>query len=387
MPSGSSARSRQRTPRPLALLALLAGVSAAACAPVRRTYMIDRATLQCGTVLTPDGVLSPARVDWRVPKADDDDLARLCDRVGPAIVAPRPRGDATPPGDTLLVVTWNMHVGAGDFRALVDTLTARQGGRLPPTVFLLQEVFRDRTARERPGMRKHDVRALADSFGLSLFYVPSMQDAGPAEDRGNAILANVPLAELEAIELPLERQRRVVVAASVGARMGGAAGGACWRLRVVSAHFDPFSTAQRASGGPARGGGDIRAMRSLFGRGRANQARALVEALGTASATVLGGDFNAMWKQREAAVRTLYASFPTGRLAPPDEATHVLRLGNFQRFDQLDYLFFRLPGAEEAPRYEKLTRSRTDSEESFFESDHSPLLGRVPLARLATSCE
>jgi endonuclease/exonuclease/phosphatase family metal-dependent hydrolase len=388
--------------RPFTALALLAaGTAVAGCAPALRTYMIDRATLQCGAVLTPDGVLSPARVDWRSPKADDDALARLCDRVGPAVVAPlpRPRAVATagtggmdgsasgralaPAGDTLLVVTWNTHVGAGDFRALVDTLTARSGGRLPPTVFLLQEVYRDRAARDRPGARKHDVRALADTFGLSLFYVPSMVDEGPVEDRGNAILANVPLSGLEAIELPLERQRRVVVASSVG---GVRPGGGCWRVRVVSAHFDPFSTSQRDEG-PARGGGDIRAMRSVFGRGRANQARALVEALGTASATVLGGDFNVMWKQRESAIRTLYASFPTGRLAPPGEATHVLRVGNIQRFDQFDYLFFRLPGAEEAPRYEKVTRSRTDSEESFFDSDHSPLLGRVPLARVAAACE
>lgn len=368
MPSGSPARSRLYTPPLLAPLALLAGVvSAAACATRQRTYMIDRDPLPCGTVLAPDGTRSPARVDWRVPKAEDERLAAACRRVGPVVLASTPALASTTPADTLLVVTWNTSVGVGDFGALVDTLTARHGarhgGRLPPVVFLLQEVVRDEQRRNAARARAADVRDFAEAFGFSLFYVPSVQDDSAGTDRGAAILSNLPLSGLEAIELPLERQRRVVVAASIGGRLTS---GGCWRLRVASAHFAPFGPTPR--------------------RGRADPARALVEALGTTSPTVLGVDFDAVWKQQEGAIRTLYASFPSARLAPPDEATHVLRLGRHQRFDQLDWLFFRLPGAEEAARYEKLTRSRTDSEESFFDSDHSPLLGRVPLARLAGSC-
>lgn len=348
-------------------LALLAG---AGCARVPRTYMIDRAALQCGAVLTADGSLSRERVDWRVPKADDERLAERCRGVGPVVLDAMPALADTTPADTLLVVSWNAHGGVGDFGALVDSLTARRGGRLPPVVFLLQEVSRDEQRRNAARARAADIRDFAGAFGFSLLYVPSVRDTDAGTDRGSAILSNLPLSDFEAIELPLERERRVVVAASVGGRHNG---GGCWRLRVASAHFDPLAAAGGTFGRPPS-------------RRRAAQPRALVEALGTAPATVLGGGFDAAWKQQDAAVRTLYASLPTGRLAPPEEATHVLRTGQYLRFDQLDWLFFRLPGAEEAPRYEKLTRSRTDSEESFFDSDHSPLLGRVPLARVATGC-
>lgn len=365
--------------RAVAALALLA----CACTHPRSLYMVDRTALRCSAVLAPDGTPSSERVEWRVPKADDDRLASLCGRVGPVIVAPAPALGNETPVDTLLVVTWNTHVGVGDFGALVDSLVARRGGQLPPVVFLLQEVFRDEQRRGATRARKQDVRDLADAFGLSLYYVPSMQDAGVGSDRGNAILSNLPLAAFEAIELPLERQRRVVVAAVVTGRRRD---GACWRLRVASAHFDPFSTAQTDP--PAtRGGWRIRLPRSISGRGRATQANALVEALGVAPATVLGGDFNTFRRQHEAAIATLHASFPSGTLAPPDEATHVVRVGSLVRRDQFDYLFFRLPAEVVAPPYARFTRAAGDSEASYFGSDHSPLLGATPLASLASPCE
>ena len=40
------------------------------------------------------------------------------------------------------------------------------------------------------------------------------------EDRGNAILSTEPLADLTAIELPFEQQRRVAVAATLRSRHG-----------------------------------------------------------------------------------------------------------------------------------------------------------------------
>jgi endonuclease/exonuclease/phosphatase family metal-dependent hydrolase len=317
--------------------------------------MVDRESLRCGAVLAPDGMVRTERVAWRVPKADDDRLAALCGGVGPMVIAPTPALPSDTPADTLLVVSWNTHVGVGNFGALVDTLTARHGGRLPPVAFLLQEVYRDEQRRGATRARKQDVRDLADAFGFSLFYVPSMQDEGAGNDRGNAILSNLPMSAFEAIELPLERQRRVAVAAAVHGRLHD---GTCWQLRVVSAHLD-----------------------------RTMQTRALVEALGVAPATVLGGDFNTLGRQREDAVRTLHARFPSGSLAPPHEATHVTGVGRFVRHDQLDYLFFRLPNEAVAPPYARLTRSPDDSEESFFGSDHSPLLGYVPVRDLASHCE
>ena len=61
-----------------------------------------------------------------------------------------------------------------------------------------------------------DVRDIAERFGLSVAYVPSMRN-GPAtrlderEDRGNAILSTEPLIDVKAIELPFGKQRRVAV--------------------------------------------------------------------------------------------------------------------------------------------------------------------------------
>ena len=62
-----------------------------------------------------------------------------------------------------------------------------------------------------------DIVAISRELGLSLIYVPSMRNGGspddPAEDRGNAILSTLPLSEPVAVELPGERQRRVVIIA------------------------------------------------------------------------------------------------------------------------------------------------------------------------------
>ena len=55
-----------------------------------------------------------------------------------------------------------------------------------------------------------------------------------SEDRGNAILSTLPLSDLTAIELPLERQRRVALARD-GDR--DAPGGAATPLRLICTHF------------------------------------------------------------------------------------------------------------------------------------------------------
>src|SRR5689334_23111642 len=86
----------------IALVSLpLAGVAACASG-ARALYMVDRAQLRCGIVLTPGDTISSERVSWRVPKADDDKLASLCGRVGPAVVAPAPALANAAPTDTLL---------------------------------------------------------------------------------------------------------------------------------------------------------------------------------------------------------------------------------------------------------------------------------------------
>ena len=117
-----------------------------------------------------------------------------------------------------------------------------------------------------------------------------MRNGGPetsAEDRGNAILSTVPLAELGAIELPFERQRRVAVAATV---TGATRTGSPWRLRVVSAHLDNMVGARRLW----IAGGEF---------GRTRQARGLVSALADEKTLVLGGDLNTWFGFRDAAYR------------------------------------------------------------------------------------
>ena len=82
-----------------------------------------------------------------------------------------------------------------------------------------------------------------------------------AEDRGTAILSTMPLADLQAIELPFERQRRVALAATVG---GATPSGDVWHLRLAAVHMDTSLALTR--GGPVVA--------------RRRQAEALVEALG-----------------------------------------------------------------------------------------------------------
>ena len=68
-----------------------------------------------------------------------------------------------------------------------------------------------------------DVDDIAERFGLSVAYVPSMRN-GPArdlvarEDRGNAILSTEPLVDVRAIELPFGKQRRVAITALIQPR-------------------------------------------------------------------------------------------------------------------------------------------------------------------------
>jgi endonuclease/exonuclease/phosphatase family metal-dependent hydrolase len=179
---------------------------------------------------------------------------------------------------------------------------------------------------------------------MSIFYVPSMRNggAGPeasASDRGNAILATVPLLDPVAIELPGERQRRVAVAARVDIDIDGAV----TPLSIGSAHLDTL-------GGP----------RSLwvFGaaRARAHQAASLARVLSD-GATILGADLNTWMGAQEPAVERLRAAFPS---TPPDPARNTFRGGL-----TLDYLFFRLPAA---------LRPHVTRAQSRYGSDHFPLI-------------
>ncbi len=304
-----------------------------------------------------------------------------------------PADPAAPPTPNwpLTVAAWNTHVGGGALGALWDHLT--QGHR--PTVLLLQEAFATgpaipppapdaacwppRIAPDPPGEPRTDIVAFARARGLSLLYVPSMRnggpqhastarsgedpaqsapagpDATPREDRGSAILANVPLSSPCAIELPFERQRRVAVTADI--RIGYAT------VALCSLHLDnraPWGKAWRTLG-PAR----TRQMAGLL--------RVFPEAADPESTAprvhILGGDFNTWVRQRrEGAWRLARKQFPHPR-SPDGRPTHHLEVGGLPRLS--DHLMFRLPPG---------LRSEYRRLESAFGSDHYPLVGKIALA-------
>ena len=226
--------------------AVLVSVSSA-CAPLR--------------VELPPGVsprcLSGADtlVSWDRPATGQRELDAWCASVGPPVVVSSPTPAGTPIS-RLVVISWNVHVGGGRVDELTALTRLRSGqlGAGTGLVLLLQETFRGGALvgaaprgapvpdAIRPSRRGDDVVRLANRLGLSAFYVPSMRnggsdDPGDWEDRGTAILSTEPLSDFTAIELPLARQRRVAVMATVTPRNAAAA-----PMRVVATHFDvvPF---------------------------------------------------------------------------------------------------------------------------------------------------
>jgi endonuclease/exonuclease/phosphatase family metal-dependent hydrolase len=202
-----------------------------------------------------------------------------CQSVGPPVLAGAPVTDAEI--SRLVVVSWNVHVGGGDVEELISRILSRTSDGGTGLVVLLQETFRAgadvpelspaalRAPRAvRPQRPRPDIVGIANRFGLSVAYVPSMRN-GPAtelearEDRGNAVLSTEPMSDIRAIELPFGKQRRVAVAATVTPRRSTP-------IRVVATHFDTSSD-------------------------RVRQADVLVERLGPLLdlPVIVGGDFNA----------------------------------------------------------------------------------------------
>jgi endonuclease/exonuclease/phosphatase family metal-dependent hydrolase len=284
----------------MAALAAVAAIAAACAPPVRMSVHP-----------TPEGCRSSSAVPvrWLGP-SDTDEQRRLqawCDGVGPPVsvtAAPPPPDDERP----LLLVSWNMAVGAGRLDQLLAYVRRdHQRDRSTHLVLLLQEAFRAgdlpatcaghvRRARRLGARRsdRRDILATARSLGLNAIYVPSMRNgrdcgAAPLEDRGNAILSTLPLDDLTAIELPPARQRRVAVAATI--RHHGR------RITVVSAHFDALSRHRR----------------------QAQALRLARELLAGEGPAVIGGDFNAGPADR--GLGDLARHFPEVDCAPG--ATHT----------------------------------------------------------------
>ena len=337
-----------------------------------------------------------------VPARDRSELRRWREAVGPVRVAgvgeggvpeggvPEggvPEGGDPEGGDSgargartrperrhFTVASWNTRVGGGAIHAFWDRLAGRGGiAGSGPVVLLLQEVFAGgprfpdagagsvwatRIADRPPGEDRTDIVSFARKTGLHLVYVPSMRnggpdDGGPPEDRGNAIVANVPLSSPCAIELPFERQRRVAVVATV--TIGTAS------VALCSVHLDnraPWRYVWRSLGLARR--------RQMTGLLTVFPKRAAEDTPGRVDAHVLGGDFNTWFRGRaEGCYKAARRRLPHPE--HPDSApTHHLELGGWLR--QSDHLLFRLP-----PGWRGGYRRVGDA----FGSDHYPLVGTV----------
>ncbi len=313
---------------------------------------------------------SPDRgpIRWFVPDAAvRTRLTAWCGSVGPpVVVTPSNRLQAAPDPDTLLVVSWNVGGGRGDVAALLERLKASLD--LSPSrvglVLLLQEVVRGGRAvpplpadlsnvpSALPAVDERQVESLAQRLGMWAFYVPSMrngrEDVAPLrQDRGNAILSNLPLTDLTAIELPFGRQRRVAVAATVLHRGGRLP------VRLVSFHLDTR-------------GGRVAQAGALAGYLARDRARGLP--------VLAGGDVNSLFGTRDAAYRALAAALPVADCGRARTNSWPWRLHTWLGWwrGRLDYIF-ATPGSG----LSLACRTLGD----YGGSDHLPVVLRADLAR------
>jgi endonuclease/exonuclease/phosphatase family metal-dependent hydrolase len=296
------------------------------------------------------------------PSNEHAEIDRWCSGVGiPARIA-----DATDQrafDGAFAVVSWNTHVGAGDVEGLVADLRAgRLTGGVPVTAFilLLQEAYRAgrdvpvrnlRDARwasaqqpPRSAGTREDIVTVVARLRLNLMYVPSMRNGAPLatdEDRGNAVLSTAPMSDVTAIELPLERQRRVAIQATVHVR--GHDGGDV-PLTIVDTHFTNMV---------------MHHLWVLSESGRMRQARALAGALPKSGPLVVGGDFNAWFGFHDAAYREM------AKIARP--APNQDTRASFGPM-RLDHLLFRLPEG---------WRSTLRRADARYGSDHYPLIALI----------
>jgi endonuclease/exonuclease/phosphatase family metal-dependent hydrolase len=345
--------------------AVLAALLALSCAP----KTVDRAPplpAQC----PPQGERDVVRWFQVGDPGEREELLRWCAAVGPPVVESGPAAPAAVVIDSMVVITWNTHVGGGSLGYFIRQLRTGvlTGGRpVRNFVVLLQEAYRegydvpaelpagglyasDIFPRRELGVRR-GIRQVASEEGLHAFYVPAMRngiDRVPPEDRGNAILSTLPLTDYTAWELPLRYQRRVTVGATVS---GETSDGRPWQLTLVDVHLDNRS--------------GLQSLVQSFTRARVRQTEFLLDHIPQGGAAVLGGDLNTwLGEAQEPAVRLIRESFTV----PADLPSHgTLKFGAILE-RQTDFLFFRLPAGWRA-RYRRVGGT--------YGSDHYPLLGWV----------
>jgi endonuclease/exonuclease/phosphatase family metal-dependent hydrolase len=294
-------------------------------------------------------------VTWMRWPDSQSALDLWCHSVGRPVLETR----ASPLGNItgMRILSWNVNVGAGHLEELLPRLLDDAARDNLGLTILLQETFRSGDAVPesypatlrvpkaiRPRRPAMDVRGLAEKFGLSVAYVPSMRNGSATslterEDRGNAILSTEQFIDATAIELPFGKQRRVAVTALIPARGGERARS----IRVVSTHFDT--------------NGD-----------RVAQATALGERLTFLSDVPLfvGGDLNSRGGMQDNAVLALASRFPLASCGTGRTNRWPLRLDVLIPIGRLDHIFAATTLGDIARNCETLPQA--------YNSDHLPLL-------------
>ena len=354
------AQTLQHQPAMRASNALALALALASCSRIEPGAI----THDCRRTEVLDQGLLPERVRWERANEERDHniLDHWCATVGPAVLRAKPSVIDSLPIDSIAIVSWNTHVGGGDIERFVRDLRRGRftnGDSVKHFVMLLQEVYRasdsvpatvpigtpGQIKVDPPSGERRDIVATASTLGLSLLYIPSMRNgAATNEDRGNAILSTLELHNPHALELPFERQRRVVASAE----LKGRASSGDWDFVIASVHLDNRAT-------------NLNIARST-GALRYRQAHAVVDALEDEDRVVVTGDFNT-WSIGlfEKALPLMREHFEDSPPAPP-EITYVK--GRMR--SRLDYMFFRIPDGWRA-RYQRIG--------SRYGSDHYPLLG------------
>jgi len=324
------------------------------------------------------GAVSDQPIQWKTLSDPTEESALESWRGGvgiPLIILPSQGVQEVKSLDSLIVVSWNTHMGGGDLDRFVRDLKEGRltaGKPVQDFVLLLQEAFRQGSevpASVSAGVRqgscircsppsgeRMDIREISRRHNLALYYVPAMRNgetdgSDAPEDRGSAILSTLAMSSFTAMELPYERQRRVAMGANIS---GQTSAGTPWTVQFINVHLENRAIWSRF-------------FRS-FGRARLRQVTAVVDAFSEAGPTVLGGDFNTWFRGRkESAIRYVEESFDPLQ----QHLQHgTVRYGSLLPERMVDYLFFRLPEGWSAD-YQHI--------DALYGSDHYPLLGRVQI--------
>jgi endonuclease/exonuclease/phosphatase family metal-dependent hydrolase len=345
---------------------LLPSVALAALAAMLLTF--DAAT--GGSVGTCAARTSGAAVlplIWNAPDEHGESLDRWCRAVGPPIFLPAPSqriSEGPPSMREIVVVTWNAHLAEGRLDELIAALGAGQftgGEPVRHFVLLVQELYRrgPDVPPPTPGMRSAfaikarrpdapDAADFARRLGLSFAYVPSMRNgADLREDRGNAVISTEPFVTAVALELPLERQRRVAIGVAIEVMSGSDTR----RLAVIDAHLEPLSSPGTLW---------------IFRNPRPRQMRAVLTLADSPvfgpmelAGMVVGGDLNTILGGADEKTYALGRRWSRGLRHEDLRPTHQM--------GRLDYLFFRSAAGW------TLSTTRIDDK---FGSDHHPVIGR-----------